>query len=61
MLVTLFGILTDVKLLQLEKQEPQISTVPSLIDIFVLLGMLPLYLYATLPTYMSPSFWSLYH
>ena len=61
MLVTLLGMVTDVSLLQPWNAKLPIPTVPSLNVIDVLLGMVPLYMYATLPAYTSPSGWLLYH
>ena len=61
MLVTLFGISMLVSPVQPENAEPAIPTVPSFIVTDVSLGMVPLYLYATLPAYTSPSCWLLYH
>ena len=55
MLVTLLGIVMLVKPLQPKKAESAMPRVPSLITIEVLLGIVPLYLYATLPAYTSPS------
>ena len=55
MLVTLFGMVADVSLLQPENASEAIPIVPSFNVIDVLSGMDPLYLYATLPAYTSPS------
>ena len=49
MLVTLLPISTEVKLEQSQKAEGDIDTVPSLIVIDVLAGIVPLYLYNTFP------------
>ena len=57
MLVTLLGIVIEVRLEQLENALPAIPIVPSLIEIDVFDGIQPLYLYATFPAYISPSGW----
>ena len=61
MLVTLSGIVMLVRPVQPEKAEPAMPNVPSFNTIEVLLGKVPLYSYATLPAYTSPSGWLLYH
>ena len=46
---TELGIVTDVKPLQFWKQHGEIETVPSFMEINVPEGIMPLYVYATLP------------
>ena len=55
MLVTLLGMVTDISPLQSWNAEGVIATVPSFKVTDVLAGMVPLYSYATLPAYTSPS------
>ena len=54
MLLTELGIVMDVKPLQYWKAEPVIPIVPSFSTMLVLVGMVPLYVYATLPAYTTP-------
>ena len=60
MLVTLLGMVSEVSPEQPEKAEGAILTIPSSTAILVLAGMVPLYLYNTLPTYITPSGWLLH-
>ena len=59
--VTLLGIATEVRPEQFVNAEELISTVPCSIAMLVFSGIVPLYLYATLPKYISPSGILLYH
>ena len=61
MQVTLFGMMTDIRLRQFLKAEPLMDCVPSLNVRDVLSGIVPLYLYATGPIYNNPSGWFSYH
>ena len=61
MQVTLDGIVTEVNLEQPENAFSAMPFVPSMIVMFVLVGIVPLYLYATFPAYTSPSGWLSYH
>ena len=52
---TLFGITISVRLVQSENAYLEILFVSCLNSIFVFLGISPLYVYATLPAYTTPS------
>ena len=59
--VTLLGMVSEVRPEQPEKALPAIPNVPSCNVIDVFSGIVPIYLYATLPAYIKPSGWLLYH
>ena len=61
MSVTLLGIVIEARPVHFMKAASAIPTVPSLIFMDVLLGIVPLYLYAKLPAYTNPSVCLLYH
>ena len=55
MLVMLLGIVTLVSPVQPENALSPIPNVPSFMEIFVFSGIVPLYVYSTLPAYITPS------
>ena len=57
MSITLYGISIEINPSQLLQAKLVILTVPSFIIIDVSFGIVPLYLYATLPIYIKPSGW----
>ena len=59
--VTLLGISIDIMFIQLEKARSAIPTVSSLRCIAEPTGIDPLYVYATLPAYTTPSDWLFNH